>query len=82
MKEINSYIDRCLIDEYATKNFDDGYYLDVDDLSEHERSNFLDVLMKHDTNVRDYVLFQMQKLIDQRLPEVEAEKRFFARGAA
>jgi hypothetical protein len=82
MKEINSYIDRCLIDEYATKSFDEGYSLDVDDLSEHERSNFLDVLMKHDTNVRDYVLFQMQKLIDQRLPQVEVEDRFFGRGAA
>lgn len=75
MKELNRYIDICLIDEYATKSFTEGYSLDVDDLTEHERDNFLAELMKHDTAVRDLVHYHMQKLIDERLPECEAEDR-------
>lgn len=75
MKELHRYIDTCLIDEYADKDFHNGYTLDVDSLSEHERSNFLDELMKHDTTVRDLVLYHMQKMIDERLPECEAKDR-------
>lgn len=75
MNEIDSYIDVCLIDEYADKDFNEGYQLDVDSLSEHERSNFLDLLMKHDTTVRDLVLYNMQKLINERLPECELKDR-------
>jgi hypothetical protein len=78
MKELTSYIDICLIDEYADKDFENGYSLDVDSLSEHERSNFLDLLMKNDTAVRDFVLHNMQKLIDERLPECEANDRSHA----
>lgn len=78
MKELYKYVDICLIDEYADKSFTEGYSLDVDDLSEHERSNFLDELMKNDTTVRDLVLFHMQKLIDERLPECEAKDRYDA----
>jgi hypothetical protein len=75
MDEINSYIDVCLIDEYAEKDFENGYSLDVDSLPENERANFLDRLMQEDTTVRDLVLYHMQKLIDERLPEREAEDR-------
>jgi hypothetical protein len=75
MKEINRYIDVCLIDEYADKDFANGYSLDIDSLPDHERANFLDLLMQHDTNVRDLVLYHMQKLIDERLPERELEDR-------
>lgn len=62
MQVVNNYIDKCLIQEYATKN-----ELDVDDLPAHEISNFLNVLMQEDTAVRDFVRYQMQKLIEQRL---------------
>lgn len=75
MDEINSYIDVCLIDEYAEGDFVNGYSLDVDSLPENERANFLDRLMQEDTAVRDFVLFHMQKLINARLPEREAVDR-------
>ncbi len=75
MNKINSYIDRCLIDEYAHKSFKNGYSLDLDSLPEHEIYNFLEKLMENDTKVRDLVRYEMQQLIDNRLPEVEAEDR-------
>lgn len=75
MDEIESYIDHCLIDEYADKDFYHGYTLDVDSLSEHEKANFLDLLMRNDTSVRDLIHHHMQKLIDDRLPECEAKDR-------
>ena len=75
MKTLNHYVDICIIDEYADKDFQNGYSLDVDDLSEHEKANFLDELMKHDTAVRDLVHYHMQKLIDERLPECEVKDR-------
>lgn len=75
MKELNRYIDICLIDEYANKNVNRGYSLDIDSLPEHERSNFLDELMKNDTTVKDLVLFHMQKLIDERLSHCESKDR-------
>lgn len=76
MKEINNYIDRCLIDEYANKSFSKGYSLNIDDVTEHDRATLLDLLMKDDTDVKDYVLHTMQKLIDQRLYEKEIEDRY------
>lgn len=78
MKNLITYIDRCLIDEYAIKCFKKGYSLDIDALPKHEISNFLNRLMEHDTSVRDYVLYQMQELINERLPIVEAEHRYDA----
>jgi hypothetical protein len=75
MDSLNQYIDLCLIDEYAEKSFTEGYSLDVDSIPEHDRSNFLDELMRHDTTVRDLVLYHMQKLIDERLPECEVKDR-------
>lgn len=71
---LNQYIDLMLIDEHADKTVP-GYELDVDDLSDHDRSNFLDELMLHDDSVREFVLNHMQKLIDRRLPEREAQDR-------
>lgn len=75
MDEISRYIDICLIDEYADKDFENGYTLDIDSVPEHDRSNFLDLLMKHDTGVRDHVLYAMQQMIDARLPECEVSDR-------
>jgi hypothetical protein len=75
MDDLNKYIDICLIDEYANKSFEDGYTLDLDDLPDHEISNFLDRLMQEDTTVRDLVRYHMQQMIDARLPECEVEDR-------
>ncbi len=75
---LDQYIDLCLVDEYADKDIENGYSLDVDSLPEHERANFLDKLMQEDTSVRDFVLFQMQKLIDERLPECQADDMLHA----
>ena len=75
MDSLNQYIDLCVIAEYADKSFTRGYSLDVDSLPHHEISNLLDELMKRDTNVRDYVLHCMQKLINSRLPECEINDR-------
>jgi len=68
---LDRYIDLCLIEPYAEKDIERGYTLDIDSLPEHERANFLDMLMKDDTTVRDLVLFHMQKLINTRLSEYE-----------
>jgi hypothetical protein len=75
MNTLNRYIDICLIDEYADKDLRNGYALDIDSLPEHTRSNFLDELMKHDTSVRDLVLYHMQEMINERLPECELHDR-------
>ena len=76
MNDLNKYIDTCIIDEYATKSFSEGFSLDIDDVPQHEVSNFLDELMKRDTDVRDYVLNSMQQLINKRLSECESEERY------
>ncbi len=71
MKEINKYIDICLIKEYGLPNPSiNAYELDIDDLPDHEINSFLDELMSDDTNVRDIVRYHMQKLIQERLCEV------------
>ena len=72
---LDRYIDVCLIEPYAEKNIERGFSLDIDSLPEHERDNFLDMLMKEDTTVRDLVLFHMQQLINKRLPECESNDR-------
>lgn len=76
IRDIDSFIDNCLISEYVNKYSDKGYSLDIDNVPIHDRNNFLDLLMKHDTDVRDYVLSSMQKWIDDRLPEWESQDRF------
>ena len=76
IKDLNQYIDVCIIDEYADKSFSDGYTLDVDDLKDHDRDNFLAELMRHDTTVRDLVLYHMQELINKRLIECEANDKY------
>lgn len=73
--DIDKYIDVCLLDEYAMGNVHEGFYLDVDSIPEHDRANFLDMLMQDDTSVRDFVLHAMQKMIDARLEDFELSKR-------
>ena len=76
MKDLNNYIDVCIIDEYATKSFSEGFSLDIDDVPEKEISNFLHELMQRDTNVKDYVLHSMQQLINERLKDRESDERY------
>lgn len=76
IQDLDQYIDVCIIQEHAYKNFSDGYSLDIDDLSDHDRDNFLAELMKYDTTVRDLVHFHMQQLIDKRLKECESNDRY------
>ena len=67
--QIERFIDKCLIDEYADKDIFEGYFLDISQIPDNVLSTFLDKLMSEDTNVRDYVHHAMQKLIDERLVE-------------
>jgi len=75
IKALDSYIDACLIDEYADKDLRKGYSLDVDSLPDHEISNLLDRCMQEDTYIRDFVLSQMQDMINSRLPICEDNDR-------
>lgn len=70
--ELDTYIDRCLLDDYAVFD-EDGFHLDVDNLPSNEKLNFLLRLLEEDTSLRDRALSLMQKLIDERLPTYEAE---------
>ena len=71
MGNIYNYIDKCLIEEYGIPNSRlNAYELDLDDLPENEKDNFLHRLMQEDTNVRDVVYYHMQRLIEKRLREV------------
>lgn len=78
MRELNKYIDRCIIDEYAHKDREGSLELDISDIPPNELSNFLSRLMDEDTTVRDFVRDQMQKLIDERIPEVEWQHKEFS----
>jgi hypothetical protein len=76
MDDLNKYVDRCLIDEYADKNLEEGHILDIDSVPENEQTNFLIKLFETDTGLRDFALHYMQKMIDERLPEVTKNDRF------
>jgi len=76
MREINSFIDICLIKEYSKKSLDNGYSLDIDDVPQNDRSHFLDLLMNHDTDVKDQVLSMMQSWINDRLQICEMKDNF------
>ncbi len=75
LPELNKYIDRCVIDEYAVRT-EDGFMLDVDDIPDHEKLTFLMKLLEEDTPLRDIALTLMQKLIDDRIPHCEQEYFF------
>ena len=71
----NNYIDRCLIEEYGSKDLRNGYTLYVEDIPQHEIMNFLEVAMEEDTSIRDFVLYEMQKMINSRIGQAEANDR-------
>jgi hypothetical protein len=78
MDIINRYIDHNLINEYADKNSKHGYLLDVMSLTNHEKSNFLDILFKEDSILRHAALERMQELIDERALAVELQDKYKA----
>lgn len=71
MREINNHIDKEILPFYG-----DEEYLSVDSLPSTEVKKLLDILMQNDTSVRDYVLSEMQDLIDKRLEERQSDNRF------
>lgn len=71
MENIFNYIDTCLIQEYGVPNRElNAYELDLDDIPENEKDNFLYHLMQEDTTVRDVVHHHMERLLQKRLSEV------------
>lgn len=77
-KKTQKYVDLCLIDEYADKDFTYGYSLDVTSLPTHEQENFLDFLFENDEVMKEIVLDRMQELIEQRIPWVESQDKYDA----
>lgn len=75
---IEQYIERILIDEYADKDFKDGYSLAVSDIPILELENFISILFREDPIGRDLILDRIQELIDQRLPFVESKDKYDA----
>jgi hypothetical protein len=74
--DIRKYVERCLIDEYAIKNLQSGYSLDINDLPETEIQNFLDLLFKNDPILQEAIKDRMQDLINQRISFVELQARY------
>ena len=74
LQSLNTYIDTCLIDEYADKSSSD-YTLDLDSLPQHEISNLLARVMQEDTSLRETILNGLQEMINERLPEFEASEQ-------
>ncbi len=77
MDPINQYIDRCIIDAYATKDLFNGYSLDITSkkISDDERTSLLDFLFDYDPILKEAALDRMQELIDQRLEACELNDR-------
>jgi hypothetical protein len=73
--DVDNYVDTCLINEYASKDLHNGYSLDVSSLSKNEIAHFFDRLMDDDSAVRNFVLDHMQKIVDERLCQMEREDR-------
>lgn len=73
---IKSYIDHCLLDEYAAKSRHYGYSLDITDLPDNELTNFLDYALKNDPATRELITAHLQELIESRLPLYECEHRY------
>lgn len=71
---LNSYIDICLIDEYATKD-QDSFHLHIDEIPQPELANYLDRLMTDDEAFKEMVTDYMQAKIEERLPECESKYR-------
>jgi hypothetical protein len=74
-KTIATFIDRTLIDEYASKDLHNGYALEVSELTQSDKSHFLDLLIAQDESLRELVEEHMQCLIDERCSAMEYRAR-------
>ncbi|MBX4189697.1 hypothetical protein KW791_00145 [Candidatus Parcubacteria bacterium] len=75
--QLEKYIDLCLIDQYANKNYCEAYELEVSDLPKDEVISFLDRVLDSDTTLRDLIFIHMQKMVNERMTEVEIHERTF-----
>ena len=78
MNNLSHYIDRCLIDEHAVKDFRYGYSLEVGDIPHYELQSFLDKLIENDEQTRELIRDRMQELINSRLQIVESKQKYNA----
>jgi hypothetical protein len=78
---LNKYIDNSIINEYADKDPNFGYSLDVTEIPKHEQSNFLEMIIEHDQIFREKILDRMQELINSRLSEVESLNKYWSKSA-
>lgn len=73
LKELYSFIDDCLL-THAKRNRYGEYQLYAEDLPKKTILNFVIEALNHDTSIRDELLYRMQQLIDDRMPEFEEEQ--------
>jgi hypothetical protein len=73
---LKKYINLCLIDDYADKDFKNGFSLCVSSLPDKELNNFLEIMVKHDPIMKELILDRMQELIDEHMPEREAKYKY------
>lgn len=76
MNELNRFVDLCIIDEYATQDFREGWSLDVQDIPDDALVDFLKLMLTSDTRLRDIVLHDMQALINKRIIDREVSARY------
>ena len=78
MKDVIRFLDLCVIDEYATKDFRDGWSLDADNIPRCDIETLVNLLMQEDTAVRDTIMSHIQTLIDERIRDREVNERYAA----
>ncbi len=71
MNKIYQYIDRCIIDEYASH----GQSLDITSIPTKERNDLIALLMEEDSTVCDLITYHLQRLVDERIVEKELNDR-------
>lgn len=81
MDKLNTYIDRCIIQEYATKSLTDGFSLDVESIPANEMSHLIERLINSDSEIKEILLDHVQKLINARIPYVEADSMYDLRNS-
>ena len=61
------YMDLCIIDEYADKDLQCGYSIDISDIPIEEIHNLIDVLLTHDMNFRDFIFDHLGDILTRRV---------------
>lgn len=75
MNKINQFIDLCLIDEYARKDFIKGYSLNIRDIPSYDLSNLIDKLVKNDDVTKQFIRDRINELFEERLAKRELKDR-------